>query len=112
MYKREDTDFLKDIKDRCERITQNLQNKTFEDFLQDKNLQDIIVHNLEIIGEATKWLSDNFKKSHSDIPWKNLSAMRDKLIHRYFGIDHKIVWDIAIKDIPQLLNQIKDIFKE
>jgi uncharacterized protein with HEPN domain len=61
------------------------------DFFVDIKTQDAVVRNLEIIGEATKNLSDEIRSNHPEVPWKNLAGMRDRLIHQYFGVNLDIV---------------------
>ena len=65
-------------------------------------VQDAIVRQLEVIGEATKKISQDFRDLHQDIPWKDMAAMRDKLIHDYIEVDFKMVWNTATIDIPEL----------
>lgn len=65
-----------------------------------------------IIGEATKHLPDELKEKHPQIPWKNMSGMRDRLIHAYFGIDHDLVWKAIETEIPKLKSQLKKILRE
>ena len=62
------------------------------------------IRSLEIIGEATKKLSNDFKNEHSQIEWKKIAGTRDKLIHDYYGIDYDIVWDIITSKIMELHN--------
>jgi uncharacterized protein with HEPN domain len=64
---------------------------------------------LIIIGEATKNLSVNLRKTHPKVPWKDLMGMRDKMIHHYFGINHEIVWTIAKEELAGLLPQVERI---
>ncbi len=73
-----------------------------EDFAANEMIQDAVIRNIEIIGEATKKISDNLKSSHPNIPWKEMAGMRDKLIHDYMGIDVAVVWKTVEKDIPLL----------
>jgi uncharacterized protein with HEPN domain len=80
-------------------------------FLQDRKTQDAVVRNFEIMGEAAKNISHDFKIKHTDIPWQKISGLRDKLIHFYFGIDYKIVWNIARKELPKIVKQINKIHK-
>jgi uncharacterized protein with HEPN domain len=77
--------------------------------MEDIKAQDAVVRNLEIIGEATKNLSVNIRKSHPKVPWKDLMGMRDKMIHHYFGINYEIVWTIAKEELAGLLPQIERI---
>lgn len=69
-------------------------------------IQDGVIRQLEIIGEASKRLSDNTKASYKDIPWKDITGMRDKLIPDYLGTDIKAVWDTAKDDIPDLKSKL------
>jgi uncharacterized protein with HEPN domain len=77
--------------------------------MEDIKAQDAVVRNFEIIGEATKNLSVNIRKSHPKVPWKDLMGMRDKMIHHYFGINYEIVWTIAKEELAGLLPQIERI---
>ncbi len=67
---------------------------------------------LEIVGEATKNISLEFREKHPAIEWRELPGLRDKLIHRYFGVKWEIVWDVVESKIPQIKQQIEDILKE
>jgi uncharacterized protein with HEPN domain len=77
--------------------------------MEDIKAQDAVVRNLEIIGETTKNLSMNLRKSHPKVPWKNMMGMRDKMIHHYFGINYEIVWTISKEELAGLLPQIERI---
>ncbi len=68
-----------------------------------------MVRNLEIIGEATKNISEELKQEYPHIPWKGLAGVRDKLIHHYFGVNFDIVWNIISEELPEILLQIKEI---
>ena len=70
------------------------------------------MRSLEVIGEATKNISMDFREKHSNIKWKDLAGLRDKLIHKYFGIRCDIVWDIVKTRIPELKEKIQSILKE
>lgn len=90
-------------------ILQHTENKVKDDIINDEVLCRAIVRSLEIIGEASKKLDDEFKSNTSHIEWKKIAGTRDKLIHDYFGIDYDIVWDIIKTKIPDLayfLNQL------
>jgi uncharacterized protein with HEPN domain len=71
-----------------------------EEFLANSQAQDAILRRLEIIGEAAKKIPDDFKKDHSDIPWKNICGMRDIIVHDYFGINLERAWNTVKKDRP------------
>lgn len=81
-------------------------------FLENNLIQDAIIRNFEIIGEATKKLNDDFRSKYPDIEWKKIAGMRDKLIHDYIGVDLWAVWAVVEKIIPTLETQIQDILKK
>ena len=72
-------------------------------------VQDGVIRQFEIIGEATKNLSVALKARHPDIPWKDFAGMRDKLIHQYFGVDLAAVWETVVYDLPPLKTVISRI---
>lgn len=80
-------------------------------FLSDETLKRAVSRSLEIIGEATKKIPVDVKLQWSDIQWKHMAGMRDKLIHDYMGINYLIVWDVAKNIIPVLIPQIKEVIK-
>jgi uncharacterized protein with HEPN domain len=81
----------------------NLERDTF---LADETLKRAFVRSIEIIGEATKHIGDDFRQQHPDIEWRAMAGMRDRLIHGYFGVDYELVWDVAINKIPPLRDQL------
>lgn len=86
-------------------------NLTEKDFKNNELIQDAVIRNIEIIGEATKKISKDLKSQYPDIPWKEMSGMRDKLIHDYFGVDVDVVWKTVNDDIPFLKSLIETIDK-
>jgi uncharacterized protein with HEPN domain len=80
--------------------------------MNDHLIQDGVIRQLEIIGEASKRLSAEIKEKYLEIPWKDITGMRDKLIHDYFGVDLDAVWDTVEKDIPVLKNKLESLVKE
>ena len=82
-----------------------------EEFFENKEKQYAVLRALEIIGEATKNLSDELKTKSSDVDWKNIAGMRDKLIHAYFGVNLPLVWETVKKDLPQLKKQTRKILE-
>lgn len=93
--KRRDKDFLGDIREAILRIGEYTAGITQERFMSDHKTQDAVIRNLEIMGKATKNLSSQLRKKYSEIPWKDLAGVRDKMIHHYFGLNDEIVWTIA-----------------
>jgi uncharacterized protein with HEPN domain len=105
-------EYLKHIRDECEFILAKSEKLTQELFFQDETLKRAFVRSIEIIGEATKNVSTEFRLKYPDIDWKKIAGMRDVLIHSYFGVDYTIVWDVIKNHIPTLYSRIKEILNE
>ena len=105
-------DFLNHIYSECVFITENTENKTKADFLEDEILLRASVRSLEIIGEATKKLPIEFKNKHPYINWNEMAGMRDVLIHSYFGVDYDIVWNTITNDILELQKNLQIITEQ
>ena len=112
MSKRTDRDLLDDILICMEKIQSYIEGLTYNQFSNDLKTQDAIIRNIEIIGEAIKYLSNNIKTKYRHIPWKEIAGTRDRLIHGYFGVNIDIVWEIATIDIPKLKVEIEKIKNE
>ncbi|MDH4028949.1 MAG: DUF86 domain-containing protein [Nitrospirota bacterium] len=82
-----------------------------ETFMTTSHWQDAVIRQLEIIGEATKNLTEDLRMKHPLIPWKRISGLRDILIHNYMGVDIPAVWEITQKNLPELKQQIHEILK-
>lgn len=82
-----------------------------EAFSKDRKTQYAVIRCLEVIGEAAKRIPDDFRNAHPDVPWKQLSGMRDILIHSYDKVNVDIVWETVEKDLPEMLNKISPIIK-
>ncbi|MCE4217415.1 DUF86 domain-containing protein [Pseudarcicella sp. GAP-15] len=90
-------------------ILKHTEQKSKEEVINDEVLCRAVVRSLEIIGEATKKLDDEFKSIHNHIEWKKIAGTRDKLIHDYFGIDYDIVWNIIETKIHDLDYFLKEL---
>lgn len=103
--------YLKHILDAILKIELYIKDADYNNFLTNSMIQDAVIRQIEIIGEAVKNLSFDLKDKYPYIQWKDIAGMRDKLIHDYFGVDIDAVWDTAIGDIPGFKKQIEDILK-
>ena len=81
----------------------------FEDFLMNKMLQFAVIKNLEIIGEASYKLTNDFKNNHPEVEWKKIISMRHILVHGYYDTDEMIVWD-TIKNLSDFREQIQTLY--
>jgi len=80
-----------------------------EHFLQDELIQDAVLRNFEVIGEAAKRLDYVYRANHPEIPWRAIAGLRDVLIHQYEEVDLAKVWVIVEKDLPSLRQSIADL---
>ena len=112
MSERGDREFLEDIKEAIRRIENYTCNINFDEFVKDTMVQDAVIRNIEIIGEAVKNLSKNLKQKYNQVEWRKIAGLRDKVIHFYFGIKWDIVWSVIKTKLPLLKKEIKKIIKE
>lgn len=103
---------LQHIYDAVLEIESYVGNNSYEIFQSNSMMQFACVKQLEIIGEAANHLTPTFRNLYSEIQWREIIALRNLLIHKYFGIDTKILWDIVKNDLPQLKLQIKKILDQ
>jgi uncharacterized protein with HEPN domain len=110
--KRDQSFYLQHILDAINRVDEYLKDVEEKTFRRDYLIQDGVIRQLEIIGEAVRNLSKELRETHSDIPWSDIAGMRDKLIHDYFGVDIEKVWLTARDDIPVLKKEVEKILFE
>ena len=111
MNKKEDSIFIKHIKDSIGAVEEFSKRLSKEELISNRLKQSAIVREIEVICEAAKNVSKNFKDKYNKIPWKDIIGTRDIMIHRYFGVDLDVVWNIIKKDLPQLKKQLQEIEK-
>jgi uncharacterized protein with HEPN domain len=80
-----------------------------KDFSKSRMIILSVIKDIEIIGEAASRISEQTKLKHSDIPWKDIISMRNRLIHGYFDVDIKLVWNTTMNNLPSLLKSLKKI---
>lgn len=105
---KDDRVYLRHIMDAIERIEEYTEAGA-EQFTLTPIVQDAVIRNLEIIGEAVKNLSEGFRHSHPDIEWRRIAGMRDVLIHEYFGVDLQVVWNVVSMRLPTLKQYVTNL---
>jgi len=85
------------------------QGRSREDLDTDRRLNLSLVRLLEIIGEAARGISSEFREAHPDLPWKSMIGMRDRLIHAYFDVNLDVVWETVTEDLPPLITKLEKI---
>ena len=103
--------FLEHILESISLIESYTKGISKQDFLESDQIQDAVMRRLEIIGEASKNIPPNFRTLHPDIPWREISGMRDVLIHEYFGVDLELTWTTVKENLPSLKQKLSLILR-
>jgi uncharacterized protein with HEPN domain len=116
MNKHEDRarDYLLHMLDALDQILEYTSGVSREAFLTNRMLQDAVVRNIGIVGEAAKQLLDvapEFSHNHPEIPFAQVYGMRNRVIHGYSSVNPIVVWDSVVSDVPALLKQIAEVLK-
>ena len=103
---------LQHIYDAIVELESYVKYESFDSFQSNSMMQRACVTLLEIIGEASNHISEALKEVYNEIEWREIIGLRNLLIHQYFAIDTKIVWDIVHNDIPSLKSKVKEVLKQ
>lgn len=106
---RHEPSFLKDIVSACRKIEAIVAATNEDSFLKDEVLPAAVLHHLTVIGEAISRLSVELRERHPEVPWRQIIAVRHRIVHAYFDLDWQILWVAATGDIPELHQQVLDI---
>ena len=109
MKKNEDSLLLNDVLDAIVRIESYIQGVNKDTFFNHLMMQDAVMHQIEIIGEASNRISDTFQDEHPELPWMEMRAIRNKIVHDYRGIELEIIWDTVTNNLPGLKKAVKHL---
>jgi len=101
--------FIRHILDETDYLINKSKGLTYDGFIGDETLKRAFARSLEIIGEASKNISEPFRQKHPEIKWKDIAGLRDKLIHQYFGVNWQRLWDVVTNNIPELRNKLESL---
>ncbi|MBF0338959.1 MAG: DUF86 domain-containing protein [Nitrospirae bacterium] len=104
--------YLKDMLDAMTAIERFVTGIGYEEFRDDDKTSSAVIRKFEIIGEATKHITQEIRIKYPQIPWKEMAGFRDKLIHFYFGVNFELVWDTIKNVIPDVKLAIEAILRE
>jgi len=105
-------DYLNDIMEAIVDLESFSSGISFDEFKSNHMIRNAVIRSLEIIGEASKNIPDDLRKKHSEIPWKRMAGMRDKLIHGYFGVDYESVWALITERILEIKTPLNKMIYE
>ena len=105
-------EFLKHILDETTYLLDSSSNLGKAAFLQDETLKRAYSRSIEVIGEAVKQLPEELCQKYNGVNWTSIARMRDKLIHKYFGVDYDIVWDVVANKVPSLDAEVRQMLKQ
>lgn len=106
---KDDLVYLQHILESIDKINRYLKDTSYDSFMFNDMQVDAVVRELEVIGEAANNVSEQFKAKHLNLPWREMVGMRNRLIHEYFGVNTKIVWETCQSDLKELKNLIKPL---
>jgi len=109
--KREYEDYLNDMLENAEKALSFVEGLDYEDFRKDDKAIYAVIRAFEIIGEAARQIPENVREKNPNIPWREISAMRNKLTHEYFGVNTEVVWRTVQEDLPVIIPALRKMLK-
>ncbi len=103
--------FLLHIRDALREVLTFIEGESYESFLANRMVQNAVMRSFEVVGEAARRVSPEFRQTHPEVPWRLMSDFRNKLIHDYFGLDLEMIWKTATEDAPVLLAQAEGLIE-
>ena len=98
-----------DILAAVEAIGRYTTDMTYEEFVADQRTADAVVRNLMTMGESIRWIPEPILDAHPEVPWRIMRAVRNVVVHEYFGIDARILWETVRGDLPPLVPRLEAV---
>lgn len=106
---KDDLIYIGHMLDTCRKALSRTEGKTRVQFDSNEDLQIVITHLIQVLGEAARQVSSAFQTSHDDIPWSKIIGMRNKVVHDYMSIDVDVVWGVATLELKPLLAKLENL---
>lgn len=108
---KDDTVYLRHILDEIIFLKRISHERTLDDLIHDDYFAHAVRSAIEVIGEAANNVPDQIKTENPDIPWREMAALRNRIIHGYFRIDYSIVWNVIVSDLPDVEPKISALLR-
>lgn len=100
---------VEDILEAIDRINRYTEGMSEARFRENEMVQDALIRNFAVIGEAVRHVPEDIQESYPEVPWSRIKGIRNVLVHEYFGVDVGIVWDTIQEDLPELTEKLKQM---
>ena len=105
-------DYLRDMLENAEKALSFVDGMDYDDFETDDKAVYAVIRAFEIIGEAARQIPENIQNVNPEIPWREITGMRNKLTHEYFGVNTKVVWRTVHEDLPVMIPLLKKMLEQ
>jgi uncharacterized protein with HEPN domain len=102
---------VRDILSAVRAIESYTDGMTYDEFAADARTIDAVVRNLMTLGESTRWIPEQIREAHREVPWRTMRGVRNVVAHEYFGVDSEILWETVRSDLPPLVPQLEAILQ-
>ena len=109
--KREYEDYLRDMLENAEKALSFVKGLDYKGFSNDEKAVYAVIRAFEIIGETARQIPESVREKNPNIPWREISAMRNKLTHEYFGVNIEVVWRTVQEDLPVIIPDLRKMLK-